>query len=144
MLSITKTYEAIRYALNHWVKLCRYVYYSDACIDNNAAERAVRPTKLGMKNCRLPTEDLFKSLGFNLELQAEESDEGFRAVHDDKDYLSNLEYDEEDASGHVQYIVAGRYLMGIQIENLSFETFQIMEDSDGLMGGMLEAARTSN
>jgi len=48
--SSTKTYEAIQYALNHWVKLCRYLYYSDACIDNNAAERAVRPTKLGMKN----------------------------------------------------------------------------------------------
>jgi transposase len=48
--SDTKTYEAVQYALNHWVKLCRYVYYPDACIDNNAAERAVRPSKLGMKN----------------------------------------------------------------------------------------------
>ena len=48
--SSTKTYEAVQYALNHWVKLCRYVYYPDATIDNNAAERAVRPTKLGMKN----------------------------------------------------------------------------------------------
>ncbi len=37
-------------ALNHWIKLCRYVYYPDTCIDNNAAERAVRPSKLGMKN----------------------------------------------------------------------------------------------
>ncbi len=48
--SDTKTYEAVQYALNHWVKLCRYIYYPDACIDNNAAERAVRPSKLGMKN----------------------------------------------------------------------------------------------
>ena len=33
-----------------WTKLCRYLYYADAEIDNNAAERAVRPTKIGMKN----------------------------------------------------------------------------------------------
>ena len=46
----TKSYQAVQYALNHWVKLCRYVYYPDASIDNNAAERAVRPSKLGMKN----------------------------------------------------------------------------------------------
>jgi len=46
----TKSYEAVQYALNHWGKLCRYVYYPDAAIDNNAAERAVRPSKLGMKN----------------------------------------------------------------------------------------------
>ncbi|MGZ0709802.1 IS66 family transposase [Coraliomargarita sp. W4R53] len=46
----TETYKAAAYALNHWVKLCRYVYDHDACIDNNAAERAVRPSKLGMKN----------------------------------------------------------------------------------------------
>ena len=46
----SKSFEAVRYALNHWTKLCRYVYYPDACIDNNAAERAVRPSKLGMKN----------------------------------------------------------------------------------------------
>jgi len=46
----TKSHQGVKYALNHWVKLCRYVYYADACIDNNAAERAVRPSKLGMKN----------------------------------------------------------------------------------------------
>lgn len=46
----SKTYEAVKYALGHWIKLCRYAYYADACIDNNAAEQAIRPTKLGMKN----------------------------------------------------------------------------------------------
>jgi transposase len=46
----SKSYGAVQYALNHWIKLCRYVYYPDATIDNNAAERAVRPSKLGMKN----------------------------------------------------------------------------------------------
>jgi transposase len=48
--STSKSYGAVQYALNHWVKLCRYLYYPDACIDNNASERAVRPSKLGMKN----------------------------------------------------------------------------------------------
>ncbi|MFU8849289.1 MAG: IS66 family transposase, partial [Opitutales bacterium] len=46
----SKTYEAVKYALGHWIKLCRYVYYPDACIDNNPAEQAIRPSKLGMKN----------------------------------------------------------------------------------------------
>lgn len=46
----SKSYQAVQYTLNNWVKLCRYVYYPDACIDNNAAERVVRPSKLGMKN----------------------------------------------------------------------------------------------
>ena len=40
----------MQYALNIWVNLCRYLYFPDATIDNNAAERAVRPSKLGMKN----------------------------------------------------------------------------------------------
>lgn len=48
--SDTMTYKAVRYALKIWVNLCRYLYYPDATIDNNAAERAVRPSKLGMKN----------------------------------------------------------------------------------------------
>ena len=46
----SKTYKAAKYTLNIWDNLCRYLYYPDATIDNNAAERAVRPTKLGMKN----------------------------------------------------------------------------------------------
>ena len=47
---ITKTFEAAKYTVKIWTKLCRYLYYADAVIDNNAAERAVRPTKIGMKN----------------------------------------------------------------------------------------------
>ncbi len=48
--SSSKSYQAVQYTLNIWVNLCRYLYYPDANIDNNAAERAVRPSKLGMKN----------------------------------------------------------------------------------------------
>ena len=45
-----KTAEAVRYALGVWTNMIRYVDYAQAGIDNNLAERAVRPTKLGMKN----------------------------------------------------------------------------------------------
>ena len=46
----SKTYEAVRYMLNVWPNLQRYIYYTQANIDNNPAEQAVRCTKLGMKN----------------------------------------------------------------------------------------------
>ena len=46
----SKTYEAVRYMLNVWASLQRYIYYAEANIDNNPAEQAVRCTKVGMKN----------------------------------------------------------------------------------------------
>jgi len=45
-----KTVEAIKYALGQWEPLMRYLDDPLADIDNNCAEQAVRPTKLGMKN----------------------------------------------------------------------------------------------
>lgn len=45
-----KTVEAIRYALGQWEPLMRYLDDPKADIDNNRAEQAIRPTKLGMKN----------------------------------------------------------------------------------------------
>lgn len=41
--------KAVSYALNQWHKLCLAVKYS-LSLDNNAAENAVRPLKLGAKN----------------------------------------------------------------------------------------------
>jgi len=41
--------KALTYALNQWVKLCRTNKYS-ITLDNNRAENAVRPLKLGAKN----------------------------------------------------------------------------------------------
>lgn len=46
----SRTYQAVQYARNAWPKLCRYASYPEVQIDNNAAERALRPSKLGMKN----------------------------------------------------------------------------------------------
>ena len=42
--------EAIRYALTRWVALTRYRDDGRLEIDNNAAERALRPVSLGRKN----------------------------------------------------------------------------------------------
>jgi len=41
---------AIRYALTRWPALCRYLDDGTVEIDNNAAERAIRPVTLGRKN----------------------------------------------------------------------------------------------
>ena len=41
---------AIRYALNRWTALTRYKDNGHLAIDNNAAERAIRPLTLGRKN----------------------------------------------------------------------------------------------
>ena len=41
---------AIRYALKHWPQLTRYRDNGHLEIDNNAAERAIRPLALGRKN----------------------------------------------------------------------------------------------
>lgn len=45
-----KTLEAIKYSLGQWEPLVRYLEDPLADIDNNRAEQAIRPTKLGMKN----------------------------------------------------------------------------------------------
>ncbi len=42
--------QAIGYALNHWDALARYTTDGDLAIDNNAAERAIRPLVVGRKN----------------------------------------------------------------------------------------------
>ena len=44
------TLAAIKYTLGQWSALERYLHYAQASIDNNLAERALRPTKLGLKN----------------------------------------------------------------------------------------------
>jgi len=42
--------KAISYALNHWERQLQHLTNGHLEIDNNLAENAVRPTKLGMKN----------------------------------------------------------------------------------------------
>jgi len=44
------TAQAIRYALSRWTALARYLDDGTIEIDNNAAERAIRPIALGRKN----------------------------------------------------------------------------------------------
>jgi transposase len=42
--------QAIQYAMNHWDALRRYTTDGDLAIDNNIAERAIRPLAIGRKN----------------------------------------------------------------------------------------------
>lgn len=42
--------EAIAYALRQWEKLTTYTQHGQLCIDNNRAERAVKPFVIGRKN----------------------------------------------------------------------------------------------
>lgn len=42
--------QAIQYALNHWDALARYPRDGNLAIDNNVAERAIRPLTIGRKN----------------------------------------------------------------------------------------------
>lgn len=46
----TKTYEAVNYTLKIWDKVLLYTEEPLTRIDNNPAEQAIRPTKIGMKN----------------------------------------------------------------------------------------------
>jgi hypothetical protein len=46
----SKTAETIRYALTRWTALGRFIDDGAIEIDNNAAERAIRPITLGRKN----------------------------------------------------------------------------------------------
>lgn len=42
--------QAVQYALNHWEALLRYTQHGFLAIDNNAAERALRPVAVGRHN----------------------------------------------------------------------------------------------
>nr|ULG19931.1 transposase [Yersinia frederiksenii] len=45
--------KALTYSLNQWSKLVRYVEHGQLSIDNNRAERAIKPFVLGRKNWML-------------------------------------------------------------------------------------------
>jgi hypothetical protein len=50
LLPRSPTAGAIHYVLKHWEALTRYLEDGRIAIDNNAAERALRPVTLGRKN----------------------------------------------------------------------------------------------
>lgn len=50
VLPQSPVFEAVRYARNQWQALCEYVEDGDLHIDNNLAERALRPFAIGRKN----------------------------------------------------------------------------------------------
>ena len=107
----------------HWIDRVRSRYAWP-----NGSQIEVEVSDLGSD----ATEEHFKSLGFDFDLQEEATNGTLRIAMAGADTMSNLEYSEDDGSGHVQYIVAGRYLMEVQLERLLLESFQILEDRDGL------------
>jgi len=46
----TPFYNAVQYALNQWVALTRFLSHGDLNLDNNKAERAIKPVVIGRKN----------------------------------------------------------------------------------------------
>ena len=50
VLPKTKLGKAIKYSLNQWAYLTRYIENGDLNIDNNRAERAIKPFVIGRKN----------------------------------------------------------------------------------------------
>ena len=46
----TPTGKALAYMNNEWTYLIRYIEHGDLGIDNNVAERAIRPFTIGRKN----------------------------------------------------------------------------------------------
>ena len=42
--------KAIAYTCNHWRALNNFLGFADACLDNNTAERAIKPLVIGRKN----------------------------------------------------------------------------------------------
>lgn len=86
------------------------------------------------------SEDQFKSLGFDLNLEAEDNETNYRMFKDSEDYHTNIEYNESDQAGSAQFIVAGRYMMEVQIEGFPYEAFQEMEDHNALLANIIQYA----
>jgi hypothetical protein len=59
--------KAIKYTLGQWPKLTRYIDDGHLSIDNNRAERAIKPLVIGRKN----SYDLFQVFRQNLSLLCE-------------------------------------------------------------------------
>ena len=73
-------------------------------------------------------DELFKALGFDLELTNVEEEGGYKYFQDEGEYFVNVEYDYEDQSGSLQMIVSERYLVEIQIEQMDEQAFQEILD----------------
>lgn len=77
------------------------------------------------------TDEVIKALGFNTEMEQEDNESGVKEVDDQGDgVLTNYEYDHADQAGNLQVLLGGRYLVEIQVEGLSEDSFQEILDRD--------------
>jgi hypothetical protein len=100
---------------------CRYTWPNGSCVEVEVSDCGADAT-----------EEQFLAMGFDLALEALETDQQLRLHEDGDSYLANLEYSVEDEAGHVQYVIAGRYLLEVQIEGLPLEAFDELEEQEGL------------
>jgi len=87
--------KAIRYALNFWSELILYCEYGFLDIDNNAAERAMRPVALGRKNWLFAGSNKGgETAAVMLSLIETAKQKGLNAISFITDLLSGKNYDE--------------------------------------------------
>lgn len=112
-----------------WVERARGRYTWE-----NGSEVEIEVSDLGEN----ATAEQLKSLGFNLQMEINEESRTLRKRLDDDNYLANLEYDDESREGMLQYAVKNRYLLEIKLQNLPLESFQILEERNGTLQGLLD------
>ena len=82
--------------------------------------------------------ELFKSLGFDFQLQPESTNGNLRTLFNGDYYFCNLEYCEEAGIGQLQYLVSERYLMEIKVGTLPLQSFVVLEARDDLLATLLQ------
>lgn len=75
-------------------------------------------------------DSVVQALGFDLSVDEEQSETGYKVVQDEEGILMNHEYDFTDQAGSLQLLIGDRYLVEIQIQNLPEEAFQEILDRD--------------
>lgn len=86
-------------------------------------------------------DSVVQALGFDLSVDEESSETGYKFVQDEDGALINNEYDSMDQGGCLQILLGDRYLIEIQMENFPEEAFQEMLDEYILFDELYKALR---
>lgn len=73
-------------------------------------------------------DSVVQALGFDLSVDEESTETGYKLVQDEDGVLINNEYDSIDQGGSLQILIGDRYLIEIQIEQLPEAAFQEILD----------------
>lgn len=86
-------------------------------------------------------DSVVQALGFDLSVEEESSETGYKFVQDEEGVLINNEYDSTDQAGCLQILIGDRYLIEIQVENLPEEAFQEILDEHIELDELYKALR---